>query len=53
VAWRNGAPVKLEELAHTVDGVENTKHRCLERRQAHHRAGHVQRQPGSPTPSKP
>ncbi|TRZ89722.1 MAG: efflux RND transporter permease subunit [Rhodocyclaceae bacterium] len=25
VAWRNGAPVKLEELARVVDGVENTK----------------------------
>ena len=25
VAWRNGAPVKLEELARVVDSVENTK----------------------------
>jgi len=25
VAYRNGAPVKLEELAHVVDGVENAK----------------------------
>ncbi len=25
VAWRNGAPVKLGELARVVDGVENTK----------------------------
>ncbi|MCF8200242.1 MAG: efflux RND transporter permease subunit, partial [Sulfuritalea sp.] len=25
VAWRNGAPVKLEELARVVDGVENNK----------------------------
>jgi HAE1 family hydrophobic/amphiphilic exporter-1 len=25
VAWRNGAPVKLEELAKVVDGVENSK----------------------------
>jgi HAE1 family hydrophobic/amphiphilic exporter-1 len=25
VAWRNGAPVKLEELARVVDGVENAK----------------------------
>ncbi|MEW6163923.1 MAG: efflux RND transporter permease subunit [Pseudomonadota bacterium] len=25
VAWRNGAPVKLEEVARVVDGVENSK----------------------------
>ncbi|MCF8178026.1 MAG: efflux RND transporter permease subunit [Sulfuritalea sp.] len=25
VAWRNGAPIKLEELANVVDSVENTK----------------------------
>ncbi|MCX7155980.1 MAG: efflux RND transporter permease subunit [Rhodocyclales bacterium] len=25
IAWRNGAPVKLEELARVVDSVENTK----------------------------
>ncbi len=25
VAWRNGSPVRLEQLANVVDGVENTK----------------------------
>ena len=25
VAWRNGAPVRLEQLANVVDGVENDK----------------------------
>ncbi|HEY6257009.1 MAG TPA: efflux RND transporter permease subunit [Xanthobacteraceae bacterium] len=25
VAWRNGAPVKLEEIAHVIDSVENTQ----------------------------
>jgi HAE1 family hydrophobic/amphiphilic exporter-1 len=48
VAWRNGAPVKLEELARVVDGVENTKVASLVQRPAHHHAG-VFRQPGSNT----
>src|SRR5580704_9198106 len=25
VAWRNGAPVKLEEIAHVIDSVENNQ----------------------------
>ncbi len=25
VAWRNGAPIKLQEIAHVIDGVENDK----------------------------
>ena len=45
VAWRNGSPVRLEQLAHVIDSVENNKVDRLVQRQAR---GH----PGDSTPAR-
>jgi hydrophobic/amphiphilic exporter-1 (mainly G- bacteria), HAE1 family len=52
VAWRNGAPIRLEDVAAPIDGVENQRIASLERRQARHRPGHPA-PARAPTPSKP
>ena len=39
VAYRNGAPVRLNDIGHVVDGVQNAAHRRLVRGQAGRRLG--------------
>ena len=47
VAWRNGAPVRLNEIANVIDSVENDQNRKLVQRQARRSCW---RSSGSPMP---
>ena len=49
VAYRNGAPVKLQDVADVVDAAQNAAHRRLVQRQARPSCCDLQRQPGANT----
>ena len=47
IAYRNGNPVRLDEVAHVYDGIENDKSAGLVRRRAHASISPIQKQPGT------